>query len=151
MRAEATWAFQRSRRALKAAPAIGRAELHREEVAQLAVEVGGFRLRPFEDADQHVAQRRQAFGDDAQGHRLAGPGLARRSSAKPPSWTSCSTRQAKFSMAAVTSRASPGSSGENGFHFSPHSDNSFLVFMHVSPSWEGGFLGRYAGGSPVAE
>ena len=40
--------------------------------------------------------------------------------AKPPSWTSCSTRQAKLSMAGVTRRASLGSSGENGFHLRPH-------------------------------
>ena len=50
----------------KAAPTIGRTEFHREDVAQFPIEVGSFRLRPFEDADQHVAQRRQALGDDAQ-------------------------------------------------------------------------------------
>ena len=69
-------------------------------------------------------------------------------SAKPPSWTSCSTRQAKCSILGVTSSPSLGSSGENGFHFSPHSASSFLLFMMRSPFWGGGVLGRYAGGIP---
>jgi hypothetical protein len=30
----------------------------------------------LEHADHHVAQRREAFGDDPQGHRLAGSRLA---------------------------------------------------------------------------
>src|SRR5271155_2694895 len=77
-------------------------------------------------------------------------------SAKPPSWTSCSTRQAKWSMAGVTSRASPGNSGENGFHFKPHRDNSFLLCMvMVSFLRVGGGLGqvggRQSGGGVVGE
>ena len=47
-----------------------------------------------------------------------------------------STRQAKLSIWAVTSKASLGSSGENGFHFSPHSDNSFLAFMMLLLFWD---------------
>ena len=105
-----------------------RCELHREDVAQLAIEVGGLRLGPLDHADHDVAQRGQPSGDDPQRHLLPVPDSPE-ISAKPPSWTSCSTRQAKCSIRGVTSSPSPGSSGENGFHFSPHSASSFLAFM----------------------
>jgi hypothetical protein len=57
-------------------PTVPRGELHREDVPQFPIEVGGAGLRPLEHADHHVAERRQALGDDPQGHRLAGPRLA---------------------------------------------------------------------------
>jgi hypothetical protein len=57
---------------LESTPTIRRAELHREDVGQLAVEVGAFGLGPLEHADRDITQRGQAFGDDPQGHRLQG-------------------------------------------------------------------------------
>ena len=62
---------------LESAPAIVRRELHREDVAQLAIEVGAFRLGPFDHADRDVPQRRKPPGDNPQRHRFAGARLTR--------------------------------------------------------------------------
>ena len=50
------------------APAIVRCQLHREDVAQLAVEVGALRLGPFDHADGDIPQGRQPSGDNPQRH-----------------------------------------------------------------------------------
>jgi len=60
----------------EAAIAIRGAEFHREDLAQFAIEVGRLGLRPLQHAEHYVPQGPQAFGDDPQGHRLAGPRLA---------------------------------------------------------------------------
>ena len=58
-------------------PTIGRRELHREDIAQLSIEVGAFRLGPLDHTNDNVPQRQQPLGDDAQRHRLAGTRLSR--------------------------------------------------------------------------
>ena len=62
---------------LESAPAIVRRELHREDVTQLAIEVGAFRLGPFDHADRDVTHRRKPPRDDPQRHRFAGARLPR--------------------------------------------------------------------------
>ena len=62
---------------LESAPAIVRRELHRENVAQLAIEVGTSRLGPFDHTDRHIAHRRKPSRDNPQRHRFAGAGLTR--------------------------------------------------------------------------
>ena len=61
----------------ESAPPVGRSQFDKENVAQLAVEVGRFGLRPLEHPHHHLTQRRQPLGDDPQGHRFADPRLAR--------------------------------------------------------------------------
>src|SRR5208282_4807214 len=112
----------------ESAPTIVWRELHRENIAQLSIEVGTFRLRPFDHTNRDVAHRLKPPGDNPQRHRFASAGLTRDQREAPP-WTSCSTRQAKCSILGVASSPSLGSSGENGFHFSPQSESSFLPFM----------------------
>jgi hypothetical protein len=58
-------------------PTIGRRELHREDIAQLSVEVGAFRLGPLEHTDNDVPQRLKPPGDNPQRHRLAGTRVTR--------------------------------------------------------------------------
>jgi hypothetical protein len=82
------------RRILAAAPAVVRAQLDAEELAHLAVEVGDVGLGAADHADLDVALRRQMFGQDTQGDRLAGAG-APVTRAKPPSPASWATRQQK--------------------------------------------------------
>jgi hypothetical protein len=60
----------------EAAVTIRRAELDREDLAQFPIEVGRFGLGSLQDSDHHVPQRGQTFGDDPQGHRLAGSRFA---------------------------------------------------------------------------
>src|SRR5260370_21166545 len=61
--------------------------------------------------------------------------------AKPPSPTSCSTRQQKDSILGVRCRDSIGTSGEKGLCFSPYKARCFLFmchFHHLSrehPAW----------------
>src|SRR5260370_19345146 len=61
--------------------------------------------------------------------------------AKPPSPTSCSTRQQKDSILGVRCRDSIGTSGEKGLYFSPYKARCFLFmchFHHLSrehPAW----------------
>ena len=43
---------------------IGGTELHREDIAQLAIKVSRFRLGPLQDTDHDVTQRRESFGDN---------------------------------------------------------------------------------------
>jgi hypothetical protein len=57
-------------------PAIVRAQFDAEEVSHLAIEVGDVGLRATDDADRHVAPRRQRSGQDAQGGGLAAAGRA---------------------------------------------------------------------------
>jgi hypothetical protein len=57
-------------------------------------------------------------GADAQRYGFADAGLTR-DQRETPFWTNCSTRQATCSILGVASNLSLGSSGENGFHFSP--------------------------------
>jgi hypothetical protein len=65
------------RRILAAAPAVVRAQLDAEELAHLAVEVGDVGLGADDHTYLDVALRRQMFGQDAQGDRLAGAGGGR--------------------------------------------------------------------------
>ena len=96
------------------APAIRRRELDREDVAQLAVEVGVFRLGPLDHADvtSRIAARRLATIRSATLLPVPESPVI---SAKPPSWTSCSTCQANWSPARLaivprTDGTPPGSS-----------------------------------------
>ena len=61
---------------LGAAPAVVRMQLDAEELAHLPIEVGDVGLGAADHADLDVALRRQMFGQDAQGDRLAGAGSA---------------------------------------------------------------------------
>ena len=61
----------------ESAPTIVRRELHRENVAQLSIEVGAFRLRPFDHTNRDVAHRLKPPGDNPQRHRFAGARLTR--------------------------------------------------------------------------
>ena len=58
-------------------PTIVRRELHREDIAQLAIEVGAFGLGPLDHTDRDVPQRREPPGDNPQRHRFAGTRLTR--------------------------------------------------------------------------
>ena len=78
---------------LGAGPAVVRVQLDAEQVAHLAVEVGEAGLRAAEDADLHVALAPRPLGEHAQRDRLAHARAAPVTRAKPPSPTSCSTRQ----------------------------------------------------------
>ena len=54
-------------------PSIDR--LAGEQVAELAIEVGGSRLRSLQHADHYITHCREPFGNDPQRHRLAGSRL----------------------------------------------------------------------------
>ena len=58
-------------------PTIVRRELHREDITQLSIEVGAFRLGPFDHTDRDVPQRLKPPGDNPQRHRLAGTRFTR--------------------------------------------------------------------------
>ena len=60
---------------LESPPTIVRLEFHRENIAQLTIEVGGFGLRPLDRADGDVPQRLKPPGDNPQRHRFAGARL----------------------------------------------------------------------------
>ena len=63
----------------ESAPTIVRRELHREDIAQLSIEVGAFRLGPLDHTDRDVPQCVKPPGDNPQRHRFAGsrfPGVA---------------------------------------------------------------------------
>lgn len=62
---------------LEAGPAALAGERDAEEVAELAVEVGGEALLVLELPDHDVAPATQAIGEEAQDDALAGAGLAR--------------------------------------------------------------------------
>jgi hypothetical protein len=62
---------------VEAPPTIVGLELHRDDVAQLAVEVGGPGLGPLAHPAGHVPQGRKPPGDPAQRHTLAGTGFPR--------------------------------------------------------------------------
>ena len=57
---------------LGAAPAVGGTQLDTEQLAHLAVEVGEAGLRTRQDPDLGVALGFEPFGENAQGHGLAG-------------------------------------------------------------------------------
>ena len=62
---------------LESAPTIVRCQLHREDIAQLAIEVGTLRLGPLDHADCDVPQRLKPARDNPQRHRFAGARLTR--------------------------------------------------------------------------
>jgi len=129
-------------------------ELHEEaSVAQLRIKSGAG-LRAFgARRPPHVARTPPWRRRRSASHRLAGsrfPQTKREAAFLPR----VARRPDEFSTAAVTSSPSRRSSRREGFHSIPTADNSLLAFMVFLLSWQryswgaGGFLGRYAGGSP---
>ena len=117
------------------------AELHREDVAQFAVEVAAFRLRPLHHAHHHVAERGEAFGDDPQGHRLAGPRLAR-DQGEAPLLDQLFDAPGETLDLGGHQQGLAGQFRRKGVPFQPPQGKQFLGVHDASPFSAGGFLGR---------
>jgi hypothetical protein len=65
------WAIQRGAQRLEAHPAVVRAQLHGEQITELAVEVGEVGARVRECGDGQIRHGGEALGDQAQRHALA--------------------------------------------------------------------------------
>ena len=126
---------------LESAPAVRRAELHREDVAQFAVEVTAFRLGPLHDAHHHVAERGEAFGHDPQGHRLAGSRLARDQGEASFLDQLLDTPGETLDLGGHQQRL-VGQLRRKGVPFQPPQGEQFLGVHDAAPFSVPGFLGR---------
>src|SRR5262245_17282288 len=143
-------AFPALAQGFESTPAIVWLELHRENIAQLAIEVGAFRLGPLDHADCDVPQRLKPPGDNPQRHRLPGTGLTRDQREAPLPHQLFDAAGKTFDLGGHQQPIA-GEFWRKRVPFQPPQRKQFLGIHDASPVWEGGVLGRYAGGSPVAE